>query len=538
MLHNVAPSRPAARLPAARTPTISGPALISRPPVTWEGIAPLQPRDAYLIAIDSREDADTLCCQLLAARSPDEKAILFSVNREPVTVVAGLRDDEGPGELSLYRLDAPAGSPFKALATLPRTLARKLRPECGLLILSVAASAWDDCSNASLEQWLDSLSSVLRGTRCALLILAHGNQAANFAARARTMNDSLAGLVQLRRQQDYAYYQIRHWRSCQGVTTARQLLLAKGPDLRFTIVLQSEPQRPMESVDSDVCLAEVNALGNPPLSPPFTATFENAQKLYSRALLASAATVIFSLNDSARIPELGGYLHRLRRERGSALKLVVREMAPCLRHRDEQALLSCGATLIVPHGIGNTRFLTLLESVQGQTYARPLAINAKTLVVRSQPPRYRGKFPAPAFARHIADIVGNPGLDGQRGVLLILQPVATLTTQQAMGQCQLRRHGDLACAYRDRLFLYLFDCSAETAPHALQQVFRLPCAQLFNDWQAYTSAEEIHERLRPLRSEVQAEPTDRDAAVASAATATVTPDAARRPSPLQYTLLN
>ena len=58
-------------------------------------------------------------------------------------------------------------------------------------------------------------------------------------------------------------------------------------------------------------------------------------------------------------------IHTLRRSRGNGLKIAVREMSASLRYSDERLLLACGANLIVPHVAPLSRFLTMLEGIQG-----------------------------------------------------------------------------------------------------------------------------------------------------------------------------
>ena len=57
------------------------------------------------------------------------------------------------------------------------------------------------------------------------------------------------------------------------------------------------------------------------------------------------------------------------------MKLVVRVMHRPLRYQDEQMLLDCGATIVVPADVKPPGLLSLLEAVQGQVYVRTLMEN-------------------------------------------------------------------------------------------------------------------------------------------------------------------
>ncbi|MGM3214081.1 BcsE family c-di-GMP-binding protein, partial [Klebsiella pneumoniae] len=77
------------------------------------------------------------------------------------------------------------------------------------------------------------------------------------------------------------------------------------------------------------------------------------------ALQAREATVVLAITENAQVDALARLLHRLRRERGNALKLVVRELQPCLRYADERLLMQCGGSLVVPADTPLPRLLTL-----------------------------------------------------------------------------------------------------------------------------------------------------------------------------------
>src|SRR5690606_6722831 len=143
-------------------------------PVAWPIVAPMELGSVYLIGAERQEDADAICQEMLAPRSLHDKAALFAVDREPAELLSGLQDDEGPGELRLYRVDTSAASPFAALRSLPRTIARRVSPASGWLVLSLSASVWDGVDEPAIVRWLEACGAMLRKRRCALLILASG----------------------------------------------------------------------------------------------------------------------------------------------------------------------------------------------------------------------------------------------------------------------------------------------------------------------------------------------------------------------------
>lgn len=87
--------------------------------------------------------------------------------------------------------------------------------------------------------------------------------------------------------------------------------------------------------------------GAPPLSEHWS-LFDNNEALFEEARTTQAATVIFSLTQNNQIENLARQIHALRRQRGSALKIIVRENTASLRATDERLLLGCGANMVIP----------------------------------------------------------------------------------------------------------------------------------------------------------------------------------------------
>lgn len=84
--------------------------------------------------------------------------------------------------------------------------------------------------------------------------------------------------------------------------------------------------------------------GAPPLSEYWT-LFDTNDEVFNAGRTAQAATILFSITQNTQIEQLGRYIHTLRRQRGTALKIIVREQTPSLRATDERLLLSSGASL-------------------------------------------------------------------------------------------------------------------------------------------------------------------------------------------------
>ena len=137
-------------------------------------------------------------------------------------------------------------------------------------------------------------------------------------------------------------------------------------------------------------------------------------------------------------------MHDLREHCGPQLKIVVREMEPSVRYRDERLLLACGANLIVPDGTLLSRFLSMIESIQGQRWQYTQNIDFKTLLERQRPPQIRGLVSPREFFEAVAQIYRDSSGEVTHQ-LMKFEPMPGISEELFLNQMCLRRFGDFAC---------------------------------------------------------------------------------------------
>lgn len=442
----------------------------------------------YWLLCEQADEADTLCRQVLAGMPADSRAILVACGRWPATLLDALAADQGPGTLWPYAFSE--GDATSALRRLGRELWRLRAPRSQLILLLAPATCWDAFADPALEEWCGELQRWLMQCGCSLLVLSYG-QVARSCGRLLASNESLSGLAQLTYSDGALNYQVHYWRNALGVQAAVEARLVRTAG---GYVCQAETacddMSPAAS-DRHLYLARHIALeGVPPLSEHWR-LYADDTSLLSAAGSATAACVIFVVADNSHVSALAECLYRLRQRRGRALRLVVREIAPCLRYLDERLLLLCGATLIVPFGTGLSRFLGLLDSLSGQLWTRSLPEGLGATLKRLRPPALRGLLPAREFASAVVDLFG-ADQDGEvNHLLLCLRPLEGLALSPLLGQCRLRRAGDLACVADGDLWLFLFACRPDVLEMALEHVFRLPWRELFGSYRVCSDTEEL-----------------------------------------------
>jgi cellulose biosynthesis protein BcsE len=280
--------------------------------------------------------------------------------------------------------------------------------------------------------------------------------------------------------------------------------------------------------------------GAPPLSVQWQ-LFSDNESVFSRAQQANAATVIFSLVHNQDITTLAKMVHSLRRSRGSALKLVVREISTTLRYSDERLLLACGVNAIVPTAASLSRFLTMLEGIQGQQFSRHVPANLTALMQALQPLQQKGYLSLEPFCAAVQQLMSNTLLpENDKGLMVALRPVPQLKPEQILTLCKPRRFGDLVTLINDRIYVFLSSCRFNDLDIALKSIFSLPHDELFSNRMVWFEDNQIlsetHKirQLTPLAQRDQmAEPT----AAAPASLSAVAPArGAQTPQPITLNL--
>jgi len=453
----------------------------------------MQPSGCYWLTANRQEDARILARQCIAAQ---RSVTLIASGLAPETLLSPAPVG-GPAAIPLFSLPETR----RALLAFTNDLARVLPEKPRLVLFFAPATLWEKLSQEELRQWTKRLQHFLAAKPIALLIISFGSVINTLRGQLQTLYRHVDGLAQLDWQQDSWDYRINWWANGGGMLADRELRLALNMD-QFTLQEQ-EQSAPLTLNDETLWLAEKSVLeGAPPLSNQWT-LYEDNTDLHNRAQQANAATVIFSLQHNDQIPTLAEQIHNLRRTRGSGLKIVVREMRPSLRYSDERLLLACGVNSIVPVNATMSRFLTMLEGIQGQSYNRHVPADLQALMKSMQPLQARGYLTLPEFCQSVTLLVNNTLLpENGKGLLVALRPVPELKPEQALTLCKPRRYGDLVTLVGDRLYLFLSSCRFSDLNTALKFIFQLPHDEIFSNRLVWHEDLQILSEVRQMTSQV------------------------------------
>lgn len=427
----------------------------------------------YWLLSEQASDAAHLSRQLLSGPATRRKAVMVGAAGQSFDLGA----DAALAEVTLFELPlqhAPA-----ALRRLPSELRRAGAAAGGLILLLLPASIWLESSAIDLQRWCERMRRWLREQRCTLFLLSTG-PASELHRKLLPLHEQLTGLAQLYRSDGAIRCHLHYWRSGQGVRANQEFELESGENGLMIVADDQSQDASVAADDQRLYLAEQTVLEGAPALSDHWRLFESRAAVLEQAHLARAASILLTISDNDEVEPLARQVHQLRQQRGNALKIVVREMSPCLRYRDERLLTASGANLIAPYGTQLSGFLSLLDSVQGQRWQRRSTTDFSAKLDRQRPPQHSGLLDPADFLALVEQV-----FDQAKGelshLLLRLRPHPRLSMEQVLSQIHLRRLGDVICVVDDSLYLFLFASRLDGLESALSNICRLPWRQLFDE---------------------------------------------------------
>ncbi|EVT71155.1 protease [Stenotrophomonas maltophilia 5BA-I-2] len=436
----------------------------------------------YWVVAAGSAPADLLGASALIGAGDLDDVVLATLGRGVEPMLSLLTPEQGPARVHMFQCSHQGMQ--LALRGLAEDLPRASGATTRMCIVQFPVAALDGWDDVRLSRWCQRLQQWAQNAAQVLLLLCHG-EVATLAPRLLPLNRSCAGVAQLHPHRGALQLLLHYWTNSHGVVAQRAFTVEQ-VEQRLQRLVDPEVEAPSVAgeggSDRDLFLAQADVLeGAPPLSSAWR-LYEGWAGLMPAALQAREATVVVAISENAQVDALARLLHRLRRERGDAVKLVVRELQPCLRYADERLLLQCGGSLVVPAHTPLPRLLTLLDTVQRQRWQGQLADDPEPLIRAHRPPSISGQVSASRFRQIASERIDQDG-SAVESAVLALQPVAGLRAEQTLQQLRIRRQGDLACVYRGQVRLFLFGCRRDAIEQALGNLFRLPWRELFDGYQ-------------------------------------------------------
>ena len=460
----------------------------------WDELRLLPAGGLWWVNIDRYEDAIKLVNRTVAAQNERAKVAVITTGEMQHQHIK-LEGDHGPKRLFLFAL--PHDS--KAFDGLTQDLLCSLHPHHCMVIILCDENSLHNISAAHLRRWVKAANAWAKYHHCTLLLLNSSADPDRYISALANQYALLSGLTTLRYEGDTWLYDVAFWFNQKGVSARQQLRLVETGQ-HWTLPPQQEIA-PQSRNDERRVLSHLSVLeGAPPLSENWS-LFDSNDALFTEARQAQAATVIFALTSNSQVESVARQIHALRRQRGSAMKIIVRESQGSVRATDERLLLGCGANIVIPWNAPLSRCLTLIESVQGQTFSRQVPQDIAILLDSMQPLKLRGYQPWETFCDSVAALMNNTLLpkDG-KGILVALRPVPGIRVEQALTLCRPPRAGDIVTLGENRLVLFLSFCRIPDLDTALKHIFPLPVADIFSNRMVWYEDAQIAAEIVQMRA--------------------------------------
>ncbi len=256
-------------------------------------------------------------------------------------------------------------------------------------------------------------------------------------------------------------------------------------------------------LDQDLYLVHDAILhGSPALSDNWK-LFSSNQALIETAKQHQAATVVLSIQSNRDVVEITHQVHELRQTCGSRLKIVIQELAPCIRYHDELLLQHCGCNLIVPHTVQLTKLTSMLKSIQGVTFDETLPDDPTPLIDAMRPLSLKGVIQPARFTQAVRQLTKNPLLPvNSKGILVVFSAKAPLKPNHILTICKLRREGDFICATPQHIWVFLFGCQIEFLNKTMHSLFSLDFVSISQQVQYWHQDNEIIQQLPRITSKI------------------------------------
>ncbi|OSM99046.1 cellulose biosynthesis protein BcsE [Lonsdalea populi] len=484
----------------------------------------IQPPGCYWVTVQRQEDAIALARQIISAQAA---VILLSSATAPRELLTPPLSS-GPDRIPMYSLPQTSRALLKLDKEFLRLFSFSSNPQ--LVLFYTEVSDWDKLTSSELSEWLKRMNFSLKKNYISMVIITYGREIISLGEHLHGLFRYLNGFSCLEYQKDNWKYRIHWWYNATRLLADRRLALILEHN-RFSMMQQEEQNTPLTLNDEHIFIAERSVLeGAPPLSNQWQ-LHDGNDRVYARAEEADSATVIFCLSHNVQTGGLARHIHRLRSLRGAGLKIVVREMEVCQRQNDERLLLACGVNMIVPFGTPLSRFLIMLEGLQGQCYQRYVPKDFTVLRKLQQPLRQKGFMPLERFCHTVRLLLNDQLLpENSKGVLVALTPVSQLRAEQALTLCKTRRNGDVFTVMDNRLYLFLFSCHLHDLKTALASIFPLPYDEIFSGRQVWCEDLPILSEIRLMGARVPRGLTEvTAAAVSEGNTVSASPSSRRVP---------
>lgn len=324
--------------------------------------------------------------------------------------------------------------------------------------------------------------------------------------------DSLSGIARLGADKDGLELTFDYWQSPEGSIAGRNFRLTtleSGLYEASNNLVRAEPRTDGNNRDVPPDLDEEPStphffymdpdLGS--LAKQMAGTWQRVDTLVGMmhsTLATRSATCILSFQRDTNLRQLAEAVHTLRQSLGRQARIVVQEKGASLRYQNEALLMRLGLNLVVHREVPSGRLPLLLESLNGQSFNRSVAINFEAALASVLPTRSRGYLLPLRFVREVGSILDPSETLNIPCAMIVGRPGFGLTATDVLTTIRMSRPGDLISADNEYCYLFLNACPQSVMLATLERILGVPVDAAFQDITFMIRREEIQAGLAAL----------------------------------------
>ncbi|MCK9397975.1 MAG: hypothetical protein M0Q44_20595, partial [Methylobacter sp.] len=166
----------------------------------------------------------------------------------------------------------------------------------------------------------------------------------------------------------------------------------------------------------------------------------------------ATATIIIYINSRVDINLTANKIIGLRKDNGGWIKIILREMEPCIRAWEERLIIGSGANLIVPYGVAFLRFLSIVYALQGVYLIRNIQDGLED-ISQVNPNGYgKNYLQLDDFVRQAISLAGSAQRMEIDASLIKLTLNSAIPVEEIAGLLKIKRTGDIFTFAKDYLY--------------------------------------------------------------------------------------
>ncbi|MGF1878711.1 cellulose biosynthesis protein BcsE [Photobacterium frigidiphilum] len=356
-----------------------------------------------------------------------------------------------------------------------------------ILIISIPDKIFDQCNNNDVTYFFRKTKIWAIDQKIAINFIINGATVTSvIKPQLALLNRYISGLATLQHVDDtHSNYHVIFWGSHHGVISNVEFNLNTNDRNQYYVSSRendSNYHSGLKFTDDERIYAPMTAIGDGIQVPGKVIISNTNTDLFNilETIHIQASTVILSCYDTHEVKQLALDSFHLRRKAGSAVKIIVREMAQCLRYSDEKFLMKAGINLITPYNMSYAKFLSLIEAIQGQIFTRQIPDSIESLLKFDREYGYKGYLSNKNFVSYCSKLIEVSEQTQLHFSLIKLNLLPGMSAEECLRLCHIRRDGDIATACEHAIYVLFSAVRMNDAQIALNNIFDIPVSDLFH----------------------------------------------------------